>query len=127
MIEQLIALHDLDWDSWPDDARSKGLRWKIIQSDLPNGQGSTSLGLATMDVGGMLRRHRHKPLEIYHVISGVGRIIIDNVKLPLRPGNSIFIPPNAWHESANTGSQPLEVLFIFPSSSFDEVVYEFDG
>ena len=69
--------------------------------------------------------HRHAPAEIYHVLEGEGRVEIGGVRHRLSPGTAAFIPPNAWHETAPAGPEPLRFLFVFSTETFEEVVYEF--
>jgi oxalate decarboxylase/phosphoglucose isomerase-like protein (cupin superfamily) len=50
---------------------------------------------------------------------------IDGVRSAVRAGTAVFIPGNAWHSLANTGSEPLRLLYAFPADAMADVHYEF--
>ncbi|MCB1885445.1 MAG: cupin domain-containing protein [Geminicoccaceae bacterium] len=118
----------LPWETWedPDLAARSAVRWKLLVSSPRTPTGLMSMGLAELAPGGVLPLHHHAPAEIYHVLDGRGRCDLDGTPHVLEAGVSLFIPPNARHRSVNTGEAPLHVLFVFPTDSFDEVVYHFD-
>ena len=60
------------------------------------------------------------------MLEGEGRAEVEGVPHELRPGRLLFIPAGARHRTTNTGSAPLRCLFVFPTDSFEEVVYHFD-
>jgi quercetin dioxygenase-like cupin family protein len=101
-------------------------RWKLIFSGERTPTQAMTFGLAEFPPGTVLPLHRHEPAEIYHVLSGEGVTEIDGEPHRLRPGVSLFIPSNARHRTTNTGSETLRLLFVFPTSRFEEVVYHFD-
>ena len=39
------------------------------------------------------------------------------------PDTVVYIPENAKHGLRNTGDEPLEVLWIFPTDCWEEIVY----
>jgi oxalate decarboxylase/phosphoglucose isomerase-like protein (cupin superfamily) len=61
----------------------------------------------------MMRGHSHNVEEVYIMISGRGYMIMDKEKLPLKKGDLITIPKNAWHRTVNTGKEKLVFLTIF--------------
>ena len=36
-----------------------------------------------------------------------------------------FIPGNTFHVARNTGMSTLRIFYVFPTDTFDEVVYDF--
>jgi quercetin dioxygenase-like cupin family protein len=85
-----------------------------------------SVGLAEIEPGGVLPLHHHEPAEVYHVFEGEGRAEVEGVPHELRPGRLLFIPAGTRHRTTNTGPAPLRFLFVFPTDSFEQVVYHFD-
>ena len=61
--------------------------------------------------------HRHDGFEeCIYVLSGEGRTESDSGKYPLKPGDTILIPPGEMHMTQNTGTEPLVLLCFFPIS-----------
>jgi quercetin dioxygenase-like cupin family protein len=118
----------LPWETWddPELAARSPLRWKILFSGRRTPTEAMSMGLAEAPPAAVLPLHHHAPAEIYHVLDGEGRTEIEGVAHELRPGVSLFIPANARHRTTNTGPGTLRILFVFPTDSFEEVVYHFD-
>lgn len=54
--------------------------------------------------------HRHLYDEIDYVIAGSGQAIVDDVTFDVKVGDTLAIPPYAWHQYFNTGDEPLRVL-----------------
>lgn len=124
-----VALDSLPWETWDDPALAarSAVRWKLIFSGRRTRSEAMSCGLAEIAPGGELISHHHAPPEIYHILAGEGRAEIGGVAHRLRPGLSLFIPADAPHRALNTGTAPLTFLFTFPTDSFEDVVYHFDG
>jgi quercetin dioxygenase-like cupin family protein len=122
-----IDVTGADWASWddPEFAEKTKVRWKLIFSGQQTATALMSMGLAEIAPGGVLPLHHHRPAEIYHVLDGEGVVEIEGVAHRLHSGISIFIPPGAWHQTTNTGPEPLHFLFVFPTDTFEEVVYHF--
>jgi len=122
-----IDITEAAWESWddPEFAEKTKVRWKLIFSGQRTPTGLMSMGLAEIAPGGILPLHHHKPGEIYHVIDGEGVVEIEDVAHRLHSGVSVFIPPDAWHCTTTTGPKPLRFLFVFPTDSFEEIVYHF--
>jgi quercetin dioxygenase-like cupin family protein len=115
------------WETWDDHtfAAKTKVRWKLIFSGDQTPTESMSMGLAEIAPGGALPMHHHEPAEIYHVLDGNGLVEIGGVSHRLQPGISVFVPPDAWHQTTNTGSTTLRFLFVFPTRTFGEVLYHF--
>jgi quercetin dioxygenase-like cupin family protein len=129
MAGTMIDLGELPWetrDGPPPAAGTSRTRWRLIFSKRRTPTEALTLGLAEFPPGGVLPLHHHAPAEIYHVLEGEGLTEIEGEPHMLLPGISLFIPANARHRTANTGSGPLRFLFVFPTDSFDEIAYHFD-
>src|ERR1700676_100997 len=59
--------------------------------------------------------HHHSNFEeCIYVLAGQGTTFADSGEYPLRPGDTLLIPPGEKHVTRNTGSQPLLLLCFFP-------------
>lgn len=100
--------------------------WHTLFSQPHTPDSELSAGIANCPPGnGHLCAHRHVQAEIYYIIEGEGEVTIDGVKHQVTKGSSIFIPSNAEHATVNTGTGDLRWFYVFPTSSFEDVVYRF--
>ncbi|MGI8902915.1 MAG: cupin domain-containing protein [Solirubrobacteraceae bacterium] len=68
-----------------------------------------SLAVTWVEVapGGLQRPHRHEPQQVYVLLSGRGRMRIDDEERELLAGELVFIPAGAVHGIENTGEEKL--------------------
>lgn len=45
--------------------------------------------------------------EIYYVTDGKGYVVLNEKKIPVKPGSVVYIPPKTEHYVINTGDAPL--------------------
>nr|WP_269751177.1 cupin domain-containing protein [Acuticoccus mangrovi] len=88
--------------------------------------GRLALGAMEIGPGEALPWHHHAAEEIYHVITGTGRLTVDGEVHQLKPGTTAFIPADAWHLTEAHRRGRLRVLFFFPDRPLREVDYHFD-
>ena len=70
-----------------------------------------SLAEATIEAGGITRRHRHRlSEELYHVTAGQGRMYLDEEVFEVGVGDTVLILPGTAHAIENTGLGPLRIL-----------------
>jgi mannose-6-phosphate isomerase-like protein (cupin superfamily) len=70
-----------------------------------------SLAEASLQPGQRTALHRHRQSEeIYYVLAGSGRMILDSDEFSVSAGDSILIPPGSAHCIANTGIEALRLL-----------------
>jgi mannose-6-phosphate isomerase-like protein (cupin superfamily) len=59
--------------------------------------------------------HHHFDFEeCIYVLSGQGTTFAESGEYPLRPGDTLLMPPGEKHVTRNTGSEPLLLLSFFP-------------
>lgn len=76
-----------------------------------HGNRAQSLAEATVPAGTRTLRHRHPSSEeLYHVLSGEGRMTLGPETFPVRPRDTILIPPDVPHCIEAVGSEPLRLL-----------------
>jgi pyrroloquinoline quinone (PQQ) biosynthesis protein C len=57
-------------------------------------------------------RHRHAHETIFYVIEGTGRVLVGERTVDVRPGETVFVPRWAMHQSQNTGTGEMVILAI---------------
>src|SRR5436853_2894007 len=66
-----------------------------------------SLAEATIPVDGATTAHYHRSTEeLYLVVEGLGRLVIDGEQREVAEGDCPLIPPGATHKLFNVGSRP---------------------
>jgi oxalate decarboxylase/phosphoglucose isomerase-like protein (cupin superfamily) len=56
---------------------------------------------------------------------GEGVVTVSGERYPIRARFTVYIPDDAPHASANTGTELLRLLYVFPCDSFGDVQYEY--
>ena len=70
-----------------------------------------SLAEATIPTGGATTAHYHRLTEeLYLVVEGTGRLVIDGEERVIREGDCALIVPGAVHKLFNTGTGPLRIV-----------------
>ncbi len=72
----------------------------------------------TIKPGFHLKRHHHKIMtEVFYMLEGEMDLIFDDETITIRPGDTLTVPPNIWHEAkcADGG----KMLTIFKNGQFD--------
>jgi quercetin dioxygenase-like cupin family protein len=76
-------------------------------------------GIITFAPGAELPLHWHPIGELQFVLAGEGVLLeADGNETPIAKGGSVFrrSGPGGAHGFRNTGSEPLQVLFVYPSA-----------
>jgi len=106
----------------PDD-----LEWVVVP-DMPHHHGMTAkhlsdaTGLKGLPLYYEIQRYGpggHQELQAHeggfhlqHVLSGEGEYTVGDMKYPLRPGSTVFAPPDTLHGVRNTGNTDLVMFSI---------------
>ena len=56
--------------------------------------------------------HKHAHETVFVFISGTGHVKIDNLEVPVKPGDFVFIPRWCMHQSINTSNSEMIFLAI---------------
>ena len=73
----------------------------------------------TLAPGAELPLHWHPIGELQFFLAGQGLLLdADGKETPIATGGSVFSPlgPGGAHGFRNTGSEPLQILFVYPSA-----------
>jgi len=81
----------------------------IIKVDPTRGSHDLSLGTQLMPVGAGVPRHVHAYWdEFIYVLDGSGFVTLNDERVPIQKGATIFVPKGTWHGFEN----PATELFI---------------
>jgi mannose-6-phosphate isomerase-like protein (cupin superfamily) len=72
--------------------------------------GRYSLAHATIATGGKSKKHRLAGDEVYFILTGTGRMHVDNEIAEVSPGDAVNIPPGATQWIENIGDGDLVFL-----------------
>jgi quercetin dioxygenase-like cupin family protein len=82
-------------------------------------------GTACFEPGDGESLHRHQIGETAYVMSGHGIVTLDGEQNVVGPGDMVFAPAGSVH-GWRAGEEPLELLYSFPVSRFEDVEYLFE-
>jgi quercetin dioxygenase-like cupin family protein len=60
----------------------------------------------------------HATEELAYVLAGRGELRLDDETVPYDAGSALFIPAGVWHAVANTGEEPVTMVFAFPHPDY---------
>lgn len=110
--------------SFPEPEKGN-VTWHTLLSAPTTPSTSLSAGIATCLANGSLALHRHKQVEIYHILSGTGEVEVDGKRQRVGKGMTVWIPGNAEHGVFCGEDEQLKWFYVFPEGSFEDVVYRF--
>ncbi len=79
---------------------------------------TSALGFSSFAVGTSTAMLSHATEELAYVLSGRGEIRLDDDKVAYAAGSALFIPAGVWHAVANTGDEPVTMVFAFPHPDY---------
>lgn len=112
---KIINLEDLSWEKVSHPG-SKVLKKTIIKNDdLPNFE---FFGRAIFKKGDRIKEHSHTTMyEIFHLLEGKARFVVDGKERIFKKGNTIIIEPNELHEQDNPFDEDVEFVLFGLSSN----------
>ena len=60
----------------------------------------------------------HQTEELAYVVSGRGELRLEDGVVPYAAGSALYIPAGVWHVVANTGDEPVAMVFTFPHPDY---------
>ncbi len=66
--------------------------------------------------GSSIGYHRQEDDEVYYVVSGTGTMTIDREVLAVKAGDATLTRPGSSHGLAQTGSDDLVLIIVFPTA-----------
>ncbi|MBA3234678.1 MAG: cupin domain-containing protein [Chloroflexi bacterium] len=79
---------------------------------------TTALGFSSFAAATSTAMLSHATEELAYVLSGKGELRLDDEVVPYEAGSALFIPAGVWHAVANTGSDPVTMVFAFPHPDY---------
>ena len=68
--------------------------------------------IVTIPSGKNNENHKHAHETIFIFIKGVGHVMIDGIKIDVKPGDLVFVPRWSMHQSTNSGECEMKILAI---------------
>jgi mannose-6-phosphate isomerase-like protein (cupin superfamily) len=65
--------------------------------------------------GSSIGYHLQKEDEVYYVVSGTGRMTIDDKPFDVKAGDAMLTRPGSSHGLVQTGGADLVVIIVFPT------------
>jgi quercetin dioxygenase-like cupin family protein len=106
-----------------DAARELGLPGRVSREILAGQKDAAALTLRHVEIppaapGATREPHSHADSEeCIFVLSGSGAFWTEAGEQPVKPGDTIHVPPGERHYTRNTGTTPLVLLCVFPTAS----------
>src|SRR5262245_53417796 len=57
-------------------------------------------------------KHRHAHETVFYIIEGRGRVLINEATIDVAPGDMVFVPRWAMHQSQNLGETDMKILAV---------------
>ncbi len=115
----------------PAEAKHLGLPGRKALEIVSGEKGALGVTLRLVEIpvpqpGENLRGvHQHTDFEeCIYVLAGRGTTVADSGEYPLKPGDTILIPPGEKHVTRNTGDEPLVLLCFFPVADIRKATHE---
>ena len=79
---------------------------------------ASALGFSSFAAGTSTAMLSHETEELAYVLSGRGELRLDDEVVPYGPDSALYIPARVWHAVANTGDEPVTMVFAFPHPGY---------
>ena len=90
-----------------------------------DGLSNCEVWLQTVEPGAETPVHYHDCEEVIVIMSGSGRLLIDDKVMEFGPNSTLIIPPGIVHQLVNSGAE--EIMLIASFSSTPAKVFTPDG
>ena len=106
-------------DGWMD----MDVRWLLTRDTV--GAEHSVFGITVFPPGAKHDIHRHPNAEEFeYLVSGRGIARVGDADVELGPGEVVFVPKNEYHGFANTGDEPVFMIWGYAgAASLDEAGY----
>ena len=91
-------------------------RWtrNVVGGMAPIQATTFSLGYVTLEPkGGQVPWHNQEQEEVYFVLEGSGEMCLGEEKQTVSSGQAVYIPSGVFHQLANTGATPMEMIYCY--------------
>jgi len=95
-----------------DGAVNTTIRWLIAE---PQGAQNFYMRLLEIGPGGKTPEHSHDWEHEVFIIEGEGNLEGEDGKIPLKPGDSVYVPGGVKHFFESSGDKTMKMLCLIPS------------
>lgn len=60
----------------------------------------------------------HSTEELAYVVTGHGELRLEEGAVEYGPSTALYVPAGVWHAVANTGAEPVTMVFAFPHPDY---------
>ncbi|HHV06823.1 MAG TPA: cupin domain-containing protein [Firmicutes bacterium] len=100
----------------------------LVGPGAPSEANGFVMGHVTVYPGGSVPLHSHEQEEVYIILSGEGKMHINDNTADVKPGDYIYITPNSAHLLENTSEDNMIMVFCYaPKSIVDHWQEELEG
>ena len=96
-----------------NEDRSTRLRCTLHQQTIPGIEHFG--GLSTISAKSSSGSHSHEKDEIFFIMGGKAKVVLDGEETLVVGGDTIFVPGGCEHEFVNDGDEDFDHFFFFPS------------
>jgi len=117
---EVIHLADQPWY----EAEDRAVARELVS---PRNASTEALSIAEIRVppGVTVRPHRHHMEEVYHVLAGEGVVMVEDRTQSVVAGDTVLIPPQAWHNIVNAGETELRLhVTCVPAWAPEHLIFE---
>lgn len=121
----IADLNTIEGRVYPARRRTKNL----VGGASPIACKNFSLGYVVLEPqGGQVPWHNQEQEEIYIILDGTGEMCVDEEVQTVHAGQTIYIPPRAFHQLTNTGDTPMTMMYCYgPAGDVAHWRQELDG
>ena len=93
---------------------------RVSKRDSPKIQGFSS-GIQVIAPGGHIREHQHgAEQELLFFFEGTGKILVNGVEHPIRPGTTAYLGPWNQHKIVNDSQADLKMLWVLMPGGLED-------
>lgn len=93
---------------------AKRLTKNIVGGPSPIQAEAFSMGMVSLDPnGGQVPWHNQEQEEVYMILEGEGEMCLGDERFTLKAGQTIFIPPEQFHQLTNRSNEPLKMIYCY--------------
>lgn len=118
---QKVNIADRTPEYWEPDSDNNITYRNLLSRDVTDSIHIVQ-GIATLAEGDVEKAHWHDIPETIHVLSGDGKGIVNGETFTLKPGDTVFVPPETVHEWRSE-QETLRFLYTFPADDFSDIAY----
>ena len=68
--------------------------------------------IVRIPVGRYNEKHRHAHETVFYIMAGEGKVLVDDNVIEVKPGDVVFVPRWAMHQSQNSGDTEMVILAV---------------